>query len=375
MDQAQIAQDQMQTNEEGAIRPQTSRMRRPRTAARRKPDTSRPDTTLSSVGEIPDQTFFPDHDEEQDYDEGAGYISEADEDDDVFAFERPKTAAVPAISGRSSSTLEQDDESRRTISPTRPLPILQQPTRISKSAVPTTANTEPSVRFGFSWNDAQDQPIDSQRQAIPNDFPAESAVVAELGYHNDDQYTHHLRRHQNPNASSYDHTSPDPQGQQRPSVISSTLIGRPSTADTNNRPKPSLFSNISLDETSETTSSFLADDISKKGGIKLSEFEAQDGSRGIWNISELGGTATVPDGMTMRGDGEGGLHPKWVAQDGDYDAPMEDIEEDSPYAEIRVSVSNIDDPDMPCKWTSRLYHCATDSDLSIIPQPSPYGLC
>lgn len=75
-------------------------------------------------------------------------------------------------------------------------------------------------------------------------------------------------------------------------------------------------------------------------------------SRGSIGMTELTGDMTVPDGMTTWGDGMGGLAKG--ASDGEVQSAMDlDFdEEDSPYPEVRASVSNIDDPDMPGKCTT-----------------------
>ncbi|WOO86208.1 Glutathione transporter 1 [Vanrija pseudolonga] len=57
------------------------------------------------------------------------------------------------------------------------------------------------------------------------------------------------------------------------------------------------------------------------------------------NMTELSGDQTVPDGRTTWGDGLGGVLKSEEGDDIDWD-------EDSPYAEVRASVSNIDDPHM-----------------------------
>ncbi|ORX35494.1 OPT oligopeptide transporter protein-domain-containing protein [Kockovaella imperatae] len=70
-------------------------------------------------------------------------------------------------------------------------------------------------------------------------------------------------------------------------------------------------------------------------------------SRGSYGMTELTGDMTVPDGKTTWGDGMGGM-PKDASEGGSMrgiDADM--TEEDSPYPEVRASVSNIDDPEMP----------------------------
>lgn len=63
-----------------------------------------------------------------------------------------------------------------------------------------------------------------------------------------------------------------------------------------------------------------------------------------FGLTEMTGDNTVPDGHTTWGDGVGGTF-KEVGNPNDRGE--EDWEEDSPYAEVRASVSNIDDPDMP----------------------------
>ncbi|EIW72833.1 hypothetical protein TREMEDRAFT_42014 [Tremella mesenterica DSM 1558] len=69
-------------------------------------------------------------------------------------------------------------------------------------------------------------------------------------------------------------------------------------------------------------------------------------SRGSYGMTEMTGDATVPEGKTTWGDG---LAAKKDASEAGDDIDMENdlAEEDSPFAEVRASVSNIDDPDMP----------------------------
>jgi hypothetical protein len=77
-------------------------------------------------------------------------------------------------------------------------------------------------------------------------------------------------------------------------------------------------------------------------------------SRGSYGMTELTGDATVPDGKTTWGDGHGGAL-KDISEQGE-DVPIAEYdmgEEDSPYAEVRASVSNIDDPEMLCEYARR----------------------
>jgi hypothetical protein len=88
-----------------------------------------------------------------------------------------------------------------------------------------------------------------------------------------------------------------------------------------------------------------------------------------WNISELRGATTIPDGITTKGDGMGGLQPKVIAEDIKYDGAnvFEDPDlEDSPYPEVRASVSNIDDPDLPGKLNRSLLSLRMDRVSSVV---------
>lgn len=62
-------------------------------------------------------------------------------------------------------------------------------------------------------------------------------------------------------------------------------------------------------------------------------------------MTALTGDQTVPDGKTTWGDGNGGEHK--AETDGGEEGEYDWIEEDSPFPEVRASVSNIDDVDMP----------------------------
>lgn len=75
---------------------------------------------------------------------------------------------------------------------------------------------------------------------------------------------------------------------------------------------------------------------------------SREGSRGV-----RAGDSTVPDGQTTRGDGLGNMVRQWNSEHGAERVHFEEgEEEDSPYEEVRASVSNIDDPEMPSKSIS-----------------------
>ncbi|ORY24685.1 OPT oligopeptide transporter protein-domain-containing protein [Naematelia encephala] len=59
-------------------------------------------------------------------------------------------------------------------------------------------------------------------------------------------------------------------------------------------------------------------------------------------MTEISGDMTVADGKTTYGDGAGG----YLKEEADVGIDVL-VEEDSPYPEVRASVSNIDDPEMP----------------------------
>ena len=64
-------------------------------------------------------------------------------------------------------------------------------------------------------------------------------------------------------------------------------------------------------------------------------------------MTELSGEMTVPDGKTTWGDGLGGLLKEADEGVSVLGEDMDAAEQDSPYPEVRASVSNLDDPEMP----------------------------
>ena len=336
----------------GSVPPSRSGSR-PRTAARfRAHNQSRLNTavtTTSSVGELPEHSFFPDNDDDEYGDEDDGLYSE-DEDGDVFAFERPKTAAVPAGTHENPQMLAQSAMSGSISG--------------RKAATPDASR---SVTFGFNVDDRHD--ISASGTLSP-----ELDVLTHLPYGDDTNRA--LGQGHNLNASAYT-SQADLWATQRPSVVSSTLIGRPSTSRTKNSQRLSALSRTPADTTSDFGFPDAAyrnkmNQSNQSDGIELSAYASTDagdtrqgrpetrGTRGSWIVSELHGATTIPDGVTTKGDGLGGLHPKWAADDayssmgGGAEAP----EEDSPYPEVRASVSNIDDPDMPGR--SAFTHLVSD---------------
>jgi hypothetical protein len=314
-----------------ALRTRTPRQARVNTAQ----------TTTSSVGDLPENAFFADNDEEE-FDEEDEYYSE-DEDGDVFAFERPKTAAIT-------------NDAVSSAQPSRP-----QTAGVGSfhhtHRTTTGAESSRSVTFGFNVNDRPDTSAASVSSAPSLGFEN----LNELPY--DPNGSHAVTTSHNINASAYNPHA-DLWSSQRPSVVSSTLVGRPSTGRTRGSQHfpadPHRMSGLSGDDYHYNEG--MRDRKSLGDGIELSTYslDTQDdrsrgrpgtqGTQATWNISELHGATTIPDGVTTKGDGLGGLHSKWGMEDGQSSAgaaAMDDLEEDSPYPEVRASVSNIDDPEMP----------------------------
>ena len=73
-------------------------------------------------------------------------------------------------------------------------------------------------------------------------------------------------------------------------------------------------------------------------------------SRGSYGLTEMTGDVTVADGKTTYGDGLGHVTPgvKYGSEEeGVGQIDWDPVDEDSPYPEVRASVSNLDDPEMP----------------------------
>lgn len=88
---------------------------------------------------------------------------------------------------------------------------------------------------------------------------------------------------------------------------------------------------------------------------------SREGSRGL---AARAGESTVPDGRMTRGDGLGNMIRQWNSEQGAEREHFEEGEvEDSPYEEVRASVSNIDDPEMPSESPPVCRGC-TNSDRS-----------
>ena len=74
-------------------------------------------------------------------------------------------------------------------------------------------------------------------------------------------------------------------------------------------------------------------------------------------MTEISGDMTVPDGKITWGDGMGGIKEGESEVGSLAGVDLDLVEEDSPYPEVRASVSNLDDPDMPGESSMPILFC------------------
>lgn len=351
--------------------PTTSSGSRSRTNRSRRPPLP-PDTAASGINDLPRREFFSEGSDDEDYDD-----EEDEEEEDVFAFNRPVTAAQP-IGASSSGHGTAPPSGRPTtagISWAQEAAEEEEPAHVGSSTGPGT------LPYGGP-TPLRDQPqsVDSNNK---DTVPTPTGVI-DVGGHLPD--------------TTYDVNNPPPfSGKNNPnnSSFAFNITGR------SYRPRSgqSLFDRIhkrrkpETGETSVTTMTALTgahtDDSAVSDSVSTSDLEhysqsprrrisqgkrpvssappiSEDEvpsdddtldkrrgvSQGSIGMTELTGDMTVPDGMTTWGDGMGGL-AKGVSE-GEMQSAMDvDFdEEDSPYPEVRASVSNIDDPEMPGKCTA-----------------------
>jgi hypothetical protein len=353
---------------------QQPRNRRTRTGSRRgrpRPTTARLDTaasSLSGIGELPEQQFFP---------EGDGFSEEEEEytdeeDSDVFAFERPRTGAVPRVA---FSDVTSTSYSRATSSHD-PVPT------------PTTGRTTSSAGLFGAFTAALPR-RDSATSQIEAPEPTGNMDVGghlpELSY--DISNPPPFSGRENPNNTSFAFMNKlhqeraEAKGKNRPlsgKSLLSRLRMRGNTAGTENTDMTTTgtdFSATSLDSPrgadDSDTGSFTTE-LNSSGRVpaakrmrssshlipstagSMSEFTSESSgvsrrghSRGSYGMTEFSGDMTVPDGKTTYGDGMGGVLKEGSDGEGALPGEYDLVEEDSPYPEVRASVSNIDDPEMP----------------------------
>lgn len=351
-----------------------SSRRRPKTGKPRRPPSARPDTSASGIGDLPDQEFFPEGDDLDEEDED--YYDEEDEEDNPFAYKAPFTAAGPRTEAGPSQTAAVPVVAFSDTNPSAP-----------NTGNPSTSG-EASVPIGL-------------RKRLSVDAPYEPTGPVDIAGHiNQPEYDPRnppaMSGRKNPNNSIFSFsmnskagsiagsTAPSAAGPGDSSrgganpVAGQTVSDRrrrglntattgmtdtthltvTSAARTGSSWQSDFSDAASLSDAEMTRESYarrirsntrLVDEhsIDFTSGRGLGRAISRNSSIGLTDIT---GDPTVADGKTTWGDGVGPPAP--VAKDGSEEGSVGDVgwdpmEEDSPYPEVRASVSNIDDPNMP----------------------------
>lgn len=339
---------------------------RPRTAAR--PPTSRPDTSVSSIGEIPDQTFYPEDDGEDYFDEEEEL---SDPEPDVFAFERPVTAAV---AGMGSPVLSDTTGTARTFQRTDK-DLGSRGTEVPRTMETTATSTFAYVANANGLGVARGVSHQPQPHTATTDPLTSSVVVLNYGLNNGGSGenlmgTNQIRRSSNPNVTAYlpavatidPRQDPNsiPPGRaipqdQRQIHYKSSDPSMQETTDDGASSFPQSRENVGELPIGRTNTKSRAPLVDKLGSEYISDGGSRPVTRATWHLSEIEGATTIPDGMTTRGDGLGQNLQKWDEEGASANFADLEEEEDSPYPEVRASVSNIDDPEMPSEYRQRLF--------------------
>ncbi|WVQ85592.1 OPT family small oligopeptide transporter [Cryptococcus sp. DSM 104549] len=366
-----------------------------RRGRRRPPSSARPDTGISDIGEgeLPPQEFFPEGESD---DDGVYDDDEDEEEGGVFAFNRPVTAqpgsgaaggvsggggggyGMGAGAGESSTSGAAGTHTAVTGQPMSPgMPPLQlrdtPHTNTNSSTVPTpTGVIDIGGHLPDTTYDKSNPPPFSGRNNPNNSsfaFSVGSSRAGTSGAHSHGGgfggHGHRPRTGQ----SLLDRI----QRRRRPetgetSITTATgLTGATDLSDDSGLSDVVSFTGMSADDDhagaggsrrrpshgkrAVSDAHITASEVSSDAGTHARRIYSR-GSRGSYGMTELTGDMTVPDGKTTWGDGMGGMVKESGAGSemgdqslGDMDLDM--VEEDSPYPEVRASVSNIDDPDMP----------------------------
>ena len=326
----------------------------------RRPTTARPETADSGVGDVPLQEFYPEGRDidEEDFDDGEPV-------DGVFAFTRPTTAISPQAASTGTAAYETDkislshdgdDDKADSVTPIVE-PVLNyvgRPSTHLSSRRPSSAQQSAAERTSIT--DSVGQPdIVGWSSAFVFD-PANPPPFSGVNNLNNSAFTRHRRRgssNRTPGASpsrgatahsrlSHLHTL-----DRLPTTAEHVSTGSPTSPSSSGDPNSARafrpFSAMKHDDEAfsyaPSTYQTDADFASTYGGTSRPVTGRQ--SHGF---TEITGDSTVPEGFTTWGDGDGRhighqFVPEYVEE--------HEINEDSPYAEVRASVSNIDDPTMP----------------------------
>lgn len=365
-----------QTSGQPISRPNTRR--RPRTGVSRRPPTVRPDTSASGIGELPDQQFFPEGEEFDEDDED--YESEEDEEiQETFAFHRPQTAAVPVVAFSETNTSAPNTGIAPTTAGRTSLSGASGGgggrggggLRAVLSGEPLSPELQPTgqVEIGSYIQ----QPVYDPRHPPPmsgRNNPNNSAFAFSINRRRSSADSTNMPPTTTATQTATTNTRP-PTGRSIFDRLQRRNLNTASTAmsGTTNMTTTTDASHMSFDSMTDDAGSFTESGTSgrrhprkmrsKAPLIDGSEYTSSDAgtrrgmSRGSYGLTEFSGDMTVADGKTTWGDGAGGIRPIEVSKDGSEEGSIgagldiDLLEEDSPYPEVRASVSNIDDPEMP----------------------------
>lgn len=307
----------------------------------------RPETTASSIGPLPERTFFPDHDSEDD--ELAGVPSDED-DESVFAFKRPDTARVRPLTGLGQTYQHQDtglgqspphQDTEHASSST-----LQDSFDQDKKGVDSKRHTHLANTPIFTFAQLNQVTSEEEQHEHAPSFTQSEVPVLLMTNTNQDSVPVSVRSPISTHGSMAEPLT----NQNRSSYLKSGH--GTSSRYPRRRSHQSGLSWKSGRTKRDSVQQAPDDDAIGMETIQglSSVIEHRPKSAGTWNLSELGGATTVPDGKTTWGDGQGNISQDATTPHFTEETYFEEPqEEDSAYPEVRSSVSNIDDPDMPCK--------------------------
>lgn len=309
---------------------------------------SPPDSNSSQVSQTPSRLqsalpFYPDHDPE--HEEFAGVPSDDDDDGPIFSFARPDTPPSPAASRtdcemvgtkipiKHAEEVEWSNSLNRCVSPDAAVPKLYKDSSevggegyddsIATTIAPPAAFLKPQST------------LDPEDPSVLLSYRPESDTARGKRFSrnmNQTPFTSARYSRQTPRTAA--------------AMLRSGLRRRPRAQE--------LEHSVGLDSTVDTLPDYTLPDY-EESAVEMDLvrpldvlYDRQMRPHTRWNISELGGTETVPDGRTTTGVGTGAnFSMASETRAGGRTGSFVSEEEDSPYAEVRASVSNIDDPDMP----------------------------
>lgn len=294
--------------------------------------TSEEDSTLCA--------FHPDHDSQDE--DMAGVPSDDDDEDALFAFQRPNTAIATVSSDTPNDVSRHEGDDRKD--------SLVTSTIDHDSEEPAAWKLSPTfaVHTDLDLDDSESLKCPSQSTTVAELPPAATrGPVEELPFKNGHplpsvSYRHSMNErgvygHKNQNRTAYirkDRGTHNDRTTALPGALRDSIIRR---RRDNRCPEEHMRST----HPEETGNLYQLETIRGLSAIHV----RRNNSVASWNFSELRGPTTLPAGATTRDEAEYGdtQDAQPLRDDDDYLVQ----EEDSPYAEVRSSISNIDDTSMP----------------------------